>query len=233
MTRGTWNHTSEASVDGRESLLGATDCGILREQQEPGVWQFMRFLNLHYVKRYRMELDMRHWQRPPIELPMDYRLVAWDRSLVEEHAEVKYHSFRGEIDAQVFPCLGELDGCLKLMSEIQDREGFVPEATWLAEYVGASPRKREYCGTIQAVRTRKGRASIQNIGVVPFHRGRGLGSALILASLLGFEYLAIPHICLEVTAENEGAVRLYRKLGFRTVRTLYKTVELAPSLSAR
>lgn len=193
----------------------------------------MRFLNLQYVKRYRMELNMRRWQRPSIELPADYRLVPWHDSLLEAHAEAKYHSFREEIDAQVFPCLGEWDGCQKLMNEIQAREGFVPESTWLAEYVGAGLSKGEYCGTIQAVRTHKGRASIQNIGVVPFHRGRGIGTALILASLLGFEYLAIPRVCLEVTAENEGAVRLYRKLGFRTVRTLYKAVELAPSMSAR
>jgi hypothetical protein len=193
----------------------------------------MRFLNLNYIKRYRMELDMRRWRRPPIELPVGYRLVAWHRSLIDAHAEVKYHSFRGEIDAQVFPCLGELEGCAKLMTEIQDRDGFVPESTWLAEYVGAGYAKAEYCGTIQAVRTNKGRASIQNIGVVPFHRHRGIGSALILAALLGFEYLAIPRISLEVTSENEGAVRLYRNLGFRTVRTLYKAVELAPAASAR
>lgn len=193
----------------------------------------MRFLNLNYIKRYRMELDLRSWRRSPIELPVGYRLVAWDRSLIDAHAEVKYHSFRGEIDAQVFPCLGELGGCAKLMTEIQERDGFVPESTWLAEYAGAGPAKMEYCGTIQAVRTHKSRASIQNIGVVPFHRGRGIGSALILASLLGFEYLAIPRVCLEVTAENEGAVRLYRKLGFRTVRTLYKAVELAPAAVAR
>ena len=193
----------------------------------------MRFLNLHYTRRYRMELDMRRWRRRPIGLPDDYRLVPWDGSLVEAHAEVKYHSFRDEIDAQVFPCLGELDGCCRLMTEIQARDGFVPESTWLAEYVGAGPARSEYCGTIQAVRTHKDRASIQNVGVVPFHRGRGIGSALILAALLGFEYLAIQRIYLEVTSENQRAVRLYRKLGFRTVRTLYKAVELAPSMSAR
>jgi hypothetical protein len=193
----------------------------------------MRFLSLNYVKRYRMELDLRRWRRQPIELPAGYRLVAWDRSLIDAHAEVKYHSFRGEIDAQVFPCLGELAGCSKLMTEIQDRDGFVPESTWLVEYAGAGPAKTEYCGTIQAVRTHRGRASIQNIGVVPLHRGRGIGSALIVAALMGFECLAIPRICLEVTAENDVAVRLYRKLGFRTVRTLYKAAELAPSVAAR
>ncbi len=193
----------------------------------------MRFMNLHYVKRYRMELDLRRWQRPRIEVPVDYRLVTWHPSLVLAHAEVKYLSFRGEIDSQIFPCLGEIEGCEELMSEIEARDGFLPEGTWLAEYIGMEGSTPEYCGTIQAIRTHKSRASIQNIGVAPYHRDRGIGTALILASLLGLHHLGIRRVCLEVTAENEAAVRLYRELGFRTARTLYKAVELAHSEAAR
>ena len=224
---------------GSKLLCTGSGCGILEQRwnvplpQEFGAVFAMRFLNLNYTKRYRMELDMRRWRRPPIELPVDYGLVPWHDSLVEAHGEVKFHSFRDEIDAHVFPCLGEYEGCCKLMEEIRLRDGFLPESTWLAEYVGAGPAKAEYCGTIQAVRTHKNRANIQNIGVAPFHRGRGLGTRLILAALTGFQYLGIARVGLEVTAENEDAVRLYRRLGFRQVRTLYKAVELAPSLSTR
>lgn len=192
----------------------------------------MHFLNLNYVKRFRMELDLRRWQAPSIDMPVDYRLVAWHTSLAAAHAEVKFESFRGELDAQVFPCLGEYEGCRRLMSEIETKKGFVPEATWLAEYVGAGVRKREYCGTIQAVRTHKSRASFQNIGVAPLHRGRGLGTALILAGLVGLQYVGVPRVRLEVTADNDGAVRLYRRIGFRVCRTVYKTVELAQTVPA-
>lgn len=193
----------------------------------------MRFMNVNYVKRYRMELDLRRWCCPKIVLPTGYRLVAWHESLCEVHAEVKFASFRGEIDSQVFPCLGELEGCEKLMIEIASRDGFLPEGTWLAEYKSPTSRQAEYCGTIQAVKAQKGKASIQNIGVTPFHRGQGVGSALILASLLGMHHLGVRRAGLEVTAENEAAVRLYRELGFRTARTLYKAVELAYSEAAR
>jgi GNAT superfamily N-acetyltransferase len=193
----------------------------------------MNFVNYQYVKRYRMELDLRRWERPPIELAVDYRLVGWHSSLISAHAEVKYSSFREEIDAQVFPCLGNYDGCHRLMTEIGTKDGFLPESTWLAEYVGAGSAKSEYCGTIQAVRTHRHRASIQNIGVTPFHRGRGIGTALILAALLGLQHVGVPSVRLEVTAENEGAVRLYRRLGFHTASTLYKTVELAYSEPSR
>jgi len=222
----------------------------------------MRFMNLQYVKRYRMELDLRRWRQPcawscspsqshsknsqslRIELPVDYRLLTWHPALVQAHAEVKYASFRGEIDALLFPCLGELEGCERLMSEIEARDGFLPEGTWLAESMGVvgsmgvAGSASEYCGTIQAIRTHKDKANIQNIGVAPYHRGRGIGTALILASLLGLHHLGIRKVGLEVTAENEGAVRLYRQLGFRTARTLYKgvdhnTLELAYSETAR
>jgi ribosomal protein S18 acetylase RimI-like enzyme len=180
-----------------------------------------------------MELDLRRWQQPPIGLPLDYRLIAWHPALGQAHAQVKYASFRDEIDAEIFPCLGEREGCEQLMAEIEARDGFLPEGTWLAKYVGTGHATDEYCGTIQAVRAYGNRASIQNIGVTPFHRGRGIGTALILASLLGLHYMGIQQVGLEVTAENEGAIRLYRDLGFCTSRTLYKAVELAYSEVAR
>jgi len=191
----------------------------------------MRFSNTQYIKRYRMELNLGRWLGFPLRLAPDYRLVPWHPSLSQEHAQVKYLGFRGEVDGQIFPCLSDLSGCQRLMQEIEAKEGFVPEATWLVEYVGAGLRKAEYCGTIQAVRSQRGRACIQNIGVVPFHRNRGVGSALIVASLMGLEQVGVTSVNLEVTAENQGAVRLYRRLGFHTVRTLYKTVELAYSSS--
>jgi RimJ/RimL family protein N-acetyltransferase len=193
----------------------------------------MRFMNFHYVKRYRMELNLVRWQPNLLRLPVGYRLVPWHSSLAMVHADVKYHSFQGGLDAQVFPCLGELEGCQRLMSEIKGKEGFIPEATWLVEYVGAGLQRSEYCGTIQAVRVQKYKANVQNIGVIPEHRGRGLGTALIQTSLLGLQQVGISQVGLEVTAENQGAVKLYRQLGFRTVRTLYKSVELAYSSVSR
>lgn len=184
-------------------------------------------MNFHYVKRYRMEINLLRWRAPVLRLPHGYLLVPWHHSLTLQHAEVKYRSFKQGIDAQVFPCLAELEGCERLMSEIKAKDGFIPEATWLVEYVGAGLRNAEYCGTIQAVRTQKNRASIQNVGVPAEHRGLGLGKGLLLASLLGMQQVGITQVGLEVTAENRSAVQLYQRLGFRSVRTLYKSVELA------
>ena len=184
-------------------------------------------MSLTYFKRYRMELDLRR-RSFPAPLARGYRLLAWTPEAAEDHAEAKYHSFRGELDASLFPCLSSLSGCRRLMEDISKRPGFLPEATWLLEYVGLT-HKPEFCGTIQGVRATPRYGGIQNVGVAVHHRGRGLGEALVAASLLGFQQQGLTRAYLEVTAQNANAVRLYRRLGFRKVKTLYKAVELAYS----
>jgi ribosomal protein S18 acetylase RimI-like enzyme len=187
----------------------------------------MHALELRYYKRFQMEIDLRRWVRPALSVCPGYRLICWSPELVQEHAEAKYLSFRDELDSVVFPCLGDLESCIRLMYEICERDGFVPEATWLAEYAAPGSRRRESCGTIQAIRTHRNRANIQNIGVTPQHRGRGVGAALIVASLHGLQQVGVSRVGLEVTAENDSAVRLYRRLGFRVVKTVYKSSDQA------
>ena len=59
-----------------------------------------------------------------------------------------------------------------------------------------------------------------------------LGCALMLAALAGFRTVGLRRAYLEVTAQNDSAIRLYRRLGFHKVRTVYKAVE-APSMALR
>jgi N-acetylglutamate synthase-like GNAT family acetyltransferase len=102
--------------------------------------------------------------------------------------------------------------------EIRNKPGFLPQATWLIAF-GRSPEELQWCGTIQGVVDRGGCGLIQNIGIVPGHRGIGLGTCLIEQALLGFRQHGLRTASLEVTADNGRAVRLYQRLGFRRVRT--------------
>src|SRR5262249_49246833 len=118
-------------------------------------------MSVSYYKRYRMEFDLRlNRQNLPFP-PHGYRLWPWRSELLADHADVKYLSFRDEIDAGVFSCLGELDGCHRLMQEISLKDGFLPEATWLA--VCTENGEREPCGTIQGIRVAHRFGAIQNI----------------------------------------------------------------------
>lgn len=171
-----------------------------------------------YYKRFRMEIDL-DGSAPPPPLPAPYRWVAWEEVLIDRHAEVKYLSFRAELDAQVFPCLGDRHGCQRLMREIRRKPGFLPGSCWLIA------RPEGYVGTIQGVIDRGPIGAIQNVGVVPAYRGLGLGRALVRQALEGFYRAGLRRAYLEVTAENAGAVRLYRAVGFRRAKTLYKAVD--------
>jgi ribosomal protein S18 acetylase RimI-like enzyme len=179
---------------------------------------------LTYFKRFQMQVDLLGPLPPVPPLPEGYDWAAWDDRLVEAHAAVKYQCFRGEIDGIVFPNLSCRAGCLRLMHEIRGKIGFLPGATWLI-YAGAEP-----CGTVQGVSDRRGGGMIQNLGLAPEHRGRGLGTALLLQALHGFRRAGLERGLLEVTAQNEGAIRLYRRLGFRFRRTLYKVLDSCAQL---
>lgn len=168
-----------------------------------------------YHKRFRMEADLRGRIDPP-ELPAGCDWVGWDDTLLERHAEVKLTAFAGELDADIFPGLGRPDGCAALMRAIRYQDGFCPGATWLVGVAGG------WAGTVQGLADADNFGAIQNLGVVPAHRGRGLGAALLAQALIGFQAAGLRRATLEVTAANAAAVALYRRYGFRCVRTIYK-----------
>ena len=184
-------------------------------------------LGLLYFRRFRMEIELGVRTFRP-RLPGGYYFVPWDDRLCDVHAEVKHSSFRDEIDAEVFPCFGDMDGCRRLMRNISCREGFLPAATWLV--ASGKDENREFCGTIQGVVDRRRIGSIQNVGVTPDCRGIGIGTALVYQALAGFQKAGLRRAYLEVTAKNADAVHLYERIGFYRTRTVYKTRE--PAFSA-
>jgi ribosomal protein S18 acetylase RimI-like enzyme len=127
----------------------------------------------------------------------------------------------------VFPCLGDWEGCHRLMHEIRGKQGFLPEATWLVVCDSPLGDGAEYCGTIQGIRDYAGLGAIQNLGVAPDHRGQRVGTCLLLKALEGFQRAGVRRSFLEVTAQNSGAIRLYQRIGFVRARTVYKAVEVA------
>jgi ribosomal protein S18 acetylase RimI-like enzyme len=184
-----------------------------------------------YVRRFRMVIDFQSTLLPVARLPKDYCWIGWNSSLMTRHADVKYACFQSEHDSDVFPCLGTMAGCHRLMQDIAMHESFLPEATWM---IGYRPEVDDCffeddsrvidCATIQGIGTSKTTGSIQNVGVLADHRGLGLGRSLVLKSLHGFRSRGLKRVFLEVTAENRPAVDLYKSTGFSVIRTMYKAV---------
>lgn len=173
-------------------------------------------------KRFRMQVNLQNAFLNPPRLPEGYRWLPWRSLLLERHAHVKWRSFREDLDGKVFSCLGQSSGCLNLMREIVSQRSFCPASTWLLVYQPEANWPASDCGTIQGITRNGGIGAIQNVGVVPEHRGQGIGRALVIQALRGFIQAGMGCAVLEVTAENEAAVRLYRSLGFEVMEVLYR-----------
>ncbi len=182
-----------------------------------------------WCKRYRMDFDLGKPLPQCASLANGYFLLPWQDHLLKAHAAVKFYSFRNEIDACVFSSLATFEGCQNLMKEIVGRDSFLPEATWLVAMTHNDSGRTEYCGTIQVLQTGPEEASIQNIGVVPMHRHKGIARNLLNASLQALAGTGLARVSLEVTAINRDAIRLYLKSGFRIQRPVFKAIEYFPA----
>ncbi len=61
---------------------------------------------------------------------------------------------------------------------------------------------------------------IVSIAVMPEHRRRGIGGALVTKALEGMRLYNAKQAFLEVRISNMPAISLYKKLGFRVTRTI-------------
>jgi ribosomal protein S18 acetylase RimI-like enzyme len=77
----------------------------------------------------------------------------------------------------------------------------------------AAERASRLVGVTIVIRTR-GRALIADVSVAPEAQGKGIGGALVVASLAALRARDEATIALAVTEENRRAVRLYERIGF-------------------
>ena len=176
-----------------------------------------------FCRRLRMEVDLSQRTLDEPLLPNGYQWQAWSPDFLERHATVKFHCFAHEQDGRVFRSLREQSGCRNLMEYISGHEQFLPETTWLL--VHSTDSGLEDCGTVQGIAPTPDLGALQNVGIVAEHRRQGLGRALMLKAMRGFQQLGITRVSLEVTADNQGAVQLYESLGFRLTKTLFREVD--------
>ncbi|MDB4733601.1 GNAT family N-acetyltransferase [Planctomicrobium sp.] len=177
-----------------------------------------------FLKRFRMEIDLRNVELARPHLPDGYSWGAWHPAIIDQHAFAKHESFRTEMDCQIFVSLRTLKGCRDLMCSIMKHSGFLPQATWLIQFDGDDFRPAMPCGTIQGVAMSTTLGAIQNVGVIPEHRGFGLGRALVLKNLHAYRSCGLVRVYLDVSAENQGAIALYRSLGFKYSKTSYREI---------
>jgi len=172
-----------------------------------------------------MQLDLNLPLRKP-SLPDGYHFVPWQPIVQDRHAQVQWRSFRDDMDGRLFSCLRNLAGCRRLLQDTVHHAQFSMSSTWLVVFQPETEWPAVDCAMVQGLARTGATGAIQNVGVVPEHRGFGLGRAVLLKALQGFRNQGAQRATLEVTAGNQAAVQLYLSMGFEVSRVLYRQAEV-------
>lgn len=147
-----------------------------------------------------------------------FALLPWERKHDRAAAEVIFGAYRGHVDPHINDQYSTLAGTIHLVENIVHQRGcgdMIPTASLVA--IHQATGKLAAALAVTAVRTRT--AHIPQVAVAREFQAAGLGTAMMEASFQELARRGFEEVSLTVTDLNAGAVRLYQRLGFETLRT--------------
>jgi ribosomal protein S18 acetylase RimI-like enzyme len=173
------------------------------------------------------EQGFRRFDRLFMELPIDrisgeselhgYSIRKWTEGDFQPAAGVITAAYAMHIDSQINDQYRTVTGSLRFLNNIVRFPGCgVFDAN--SSFVITHPYTGAMLALLLCSRVREDVAHVTQICVLPEHRGRGLGEALIRACCIGLRERGSSRLTLTVTGANTNAVELYHRLGFETGR---------------
>ncbi|MFI8685940.1 GNAT family N-acetyltransferase [Rossellomorea sp. NPDC077527] len=142
---------------------------------------------------------------PQIESSFPVIFKSWSPSLKERFYEVYLASFK---ERPGFPGWTKE----KWVEWVSSGADFLPERSYLATV------NNESVGFITADKETDKIGYIIQVGVIPEWRGKGIAAILTCKCLEAFRCDDMTSATLHVNQNNPGAIKLYERLGFKTVR---------------
>ncbi len=146
------------------------------------------------------------------------RLEPWTDRAFESCARLIQLAYADHVDGEINDQYRSEAGGLKFLRNIVILPGcgqFLPEASFLARpLTGDRP-----IGMVLTSKVAEGVGHTTQICVMPGHQGHGLGRYLMETAIQALQARHFHSLSLTVTSANVAAVRLYEKLGFRTIKT--------------
>ena len=164
-----------------------------------------------------MEAPLGAVTRLPVKPLTGIAIHRWQESRQEDTARLISAAYRGHIDSQINDQYRSVTGARRFLMNIVQYPGcgtfFAP-----ASYAAADAASGELRGISLASLVSHDVGHITQICVAGSERGKGLGYELMRHSLLALAAHGCRKVSLTVTASNEGAIRLYRQMGFANLR---------------
>jgi ribosomal protein S18 acetylase RimI-like enzyme len=146
------------------------------------------------------------------------RLDRWNDRYFEPCAKLIYLAYANHIDGEINDQYRSRSGALKFLKNIILLPGcghFVAGAS----FVLREPGSDELIAAVLTSEVSPGVGHTTQICVLPGYQGNGIGRMLMQTSAETLRSMKFKELTLTVTSENYGAVQLYEKLGFTTIRT--------------
>ena len=170
---------------------------------------------LRLYPRYFMDAPLAAVGELPRRMPAGITIAPWTESRHDETARLIAAAYHGHVDSQINDQYRSPSGARRFLMNIVQYPGcgtfFAPAS------FAANDSERRLHGISLASLVAPDVGHITQVCVAPADRGTGLGYELMRQSLGALAVQGCRKVSLTVTASNETAVQLYRRMGF-TVR---------------
>jgi ribosomal protein S18 acetylase RimI-like enzyme len=178
----------------------------------------LRELGFRLYTRQFMLLDLAKPLYTPPGTTSGLRISRWHDRYFDPCAKLIFLAYANHIDGDINDQYRSKSGALRFLKNIILLPGcgqFVPGASFVLHMPGSD----ELLGAVLTSEVSPGVGHTTQLCVIPGHQGHGLGRALMVTAVDALRGLKFHELTLTVTSVNDTAVRLYEKLGFRTLKS--------------
>jgi ribosomal protein S18 acetylase RimI-like enzyme len=213
-----------------EAQLPHIDVGKIRAYFHAHSFQvyLRQFMALHFTN-----------QMDPIGVPgnpadsgtlksSDFEFRRWERRYDREAAQLLHQAYQNHVDAAINDQYCSFPGTKRLIESIVRQRGcgdYLESASTVAIHRSTG----KLAGILGLTAVRPSTAHIPQVAVSAAFQGLGLGTAMLQSSFDKLRREKFSEVSLTVTGLNGRAVRLYKRLGFRTFREFGAFVWDGPS----
>jgi ribosomal protein S18 acetylase RimI-like enzyme len=176
------------------------------------------------VRTFARRLMIREGDNPVLPLAAlpegRFRFDPWEDSFLHLAGAIIAGSYKGETDSEINSQYRSPAGARRFLSNIVEFPGcgaFHPPAS----FVVFDRQSGEAAGMVLASFVAEAVGHISQLCVLPELRGAGLGLELLRRSDEALRRHAARLVSLTVTESNAGAIALYERSGFRTIRNFF------------
>ncbi|PYV92551.1 MAG: hypothetical protein DMG05_04220 [Acidobacteria bacterium] len=170
----------------------------------------MKYLERYFMLRNCNSLDLR--MLPPVGI----ELRPWEETNLDDAAQLTVHAYENIVDREISIHYESFDGCRNYLRNIISKLGcgsFVKNASFCALHL----HSKQWIGFVLTSSVSSFNGQIPQVVVSPVFQGRGIGTHLLIRSIVALSTQQYRTISLSVTAKNKGAVTLYQRLNFNTL----------------